>query len=110
IAGEDDELAIVGPEPAQGLAGEGDDLVRGARPVRHPRLVAEVDRRLGRELAAQLAQHGESADAGIEYADGQVGCRRHRFRCWLTRAFARLAIACDTGAFAFASTNGVCLL
>src|SRR5438477_214493 len=53
-------------------------LGRLARPVWHASLVAEVEGRFVRELAAKLAQHGEPADAGVEHAYRPVGGPVHR--------------------------------
>ncbi len=48
----------------------GHDLRVGTRAVRGARVVAEVDGALAREPATDLAQHGESTDAGVEQPDG----------------------------------------
>src|SRR5205085_11281332 len=72
IASDDHELAIAVGEPPERLAGERQDLVPRPRAVRHPRFVAEIDGRFAWELAAELPQHREPADAGVNDPDGKV--------------------------------------
>ena len=42
------------------------------RPVRRVRGVADVEDRLARQLVDDGPRHGESADPGVEDADGRV--------------------------------------
>ena len=56
-------------EVAGDLEREAPDLVERARPVRQPRVVAEVDEVLVRHRHEALVQDGQPADAGVEHAD-----------------------------------------
>ena len=70
VAGDDDGLDVLPDQLVEALAAEPDDLVVAARPVRRARVVAEVDRALARQPAPDLPEHGQSADARVEEADG----------------------------------------
>ena len=54
---------------APDLEREAPDLGERSRPVRQPRVVAEVDDVLVRQRDEQLVEDGEAADAGVEHAD-----------------------------------------
>ena len=51
------------------LAREAAHLVERPRPVRQPRMVAEIDEVLVRQGDEALVQDGQPADAGVEHAD-----------------------------------------
>ncbi len=76
VAGDHDRLDVAFGQPLDRLPAEQQDLLVGARSIRRPGVVAEVDRRFGRHPAQDLAEHGQAADAGVEDADGtRVGHR-----------------------------------
>ena len=70
VAGDDHGLDVALDEPVEGLPGEREDLVVGPRAVRRAGVVAEVDRRFAGQPADDLAQDRQSADPGVEHADG----------------------------------------
>ena len=73
VAAEDDEWAAVVEEGLDALEGELVDEVEGACAVGGTGVVAEVDVvELGHE-PADAGEDGESAVAGVEYADGGDG-------------------------------------
>ena len=72
---------------AHRLEGEGAHLVGRARSVRRAGVVAEVDRRFGRQAPTQLGEDGQATDAGVEDADRpRVGVQPHRVGQWRARA------------------------
>ena len=59
VAGDEDQLHVLGGEEARDLAGIDAHLRERARPVRQPRAVAEVDEVLVRERDQALVQDGQ---------------------------------------------------
>ena len=70
VAGQDDEGAAFGEEVHDGFAGEAVDGVVGACAVGGAGVVAEVDVVVVGLGFADLVEDGESAEAGVEDADG----------------------------------------
>ena len=71
VARDHDHLHALALEVAADLVREAPHLAARARPVRQPRVVAEVDEVLVRHRHEALVQHGQAADAGVEDADGR---------------------------------------
>ena len=60
---------------------EAADLGEGARPVRQPCVVAEVDEVLVGQADEAFVKHGQATDAGIEHTDrARVGRGTTRWR------------------------------
>ena len=69
VARDHDQLHALRLEVAGDLEREAPDLGERPRPVRQPRVVAEVEEVLVRHRHQALVQHGQAADAGVEHAD-----------------------------------------
>ena len=69
VARDHDQLHALRLEVAGDLEREAPDLGERPRPVRQPRVVAEVDEVLVRHRHQALVQHGQPAHAGVEDAD-----------------------------------------
>jgi hypothetical protein len=70
VATYDDALGAVLDQEADDAGGVADQRLRGLGAVGEVGLVGDVQRRLLRELGRDLTPDGESADAGVEDADG----------------------------------------
>ncbi len=75
VAGDHQHLDSLGEQEPGVLLRVADDDFVGFRAVGKPRRVAEVDEVFVGERRGQRFQDGESADAGIEHADGPVDRR-----------------------------------
>ena len=78
VAGDDHELDVLAHQVLGDPQRELAHLVLVARAVGEVGEVGEVEQPLTGTLAAQLAEHGEPADAGIEDADGTDVTHRGR--------------------------------
>ncbi len=78
VARDDDQLGALPEEVIGDLDREPLELLLRALAVREASRIAEVEVILGRQRHEQLVQHGEPADAGIEYGDGLRRGSGHR--------------------------------
>ena len=68
VAGHQDPIHPLAPQPADHLGGDGANLLGAALAVGHPGRVAQVEAALARPPGQHLAQHRQTADAAIKQA------------------------------------------
>src|SRR5581483_4255455 len=118
VAGDDEQLHVPAGEVGTDLVREAAHVGERLRPVRQPRVVAEVDDVLVRERDEALVQDGEAAHAGVEHADrapvhpadrtagaGSLPYPPVRRPIWLAAAAAALALAGNASAFSRQDTT-----
>ena len=88
VARDDEQLDPAAHELVGRLQRVAQHRILALRAIRHSRGIAEVDRRLVRQLCADRAQHGEPADARVEHTDRQlrIDVARHRLGSDCARA------------------------
>lgn len=90
VAGDDDQLGSGSDQLLGDRHAACPDLRLGLAAIRAVAAVGEIDQLLGRQLAPDLAQHRQAADAGIEYADRR---RAHANSAGLTSKLSNYALS-----------------
>ena len=70
IARDHDQFAVLCDQRVRDGMAEAAYFLQGARPIRHVRIVAEIEQALRGERLSYCVEHREPTDTGIEDADG----------------------------------------